>query len=474
MIENLANYCYQLVDVNKDILDLKKYDRNHIFLMDNLNKYIASQPKFQKELNVLKTIYEQHNYISIDNIIDILDKNIIELNTIYKDYVHIVVLTENTYPYKSNFFFYLYFLKRYREITGNNIQYLYSDIRDILNYNNISYLTFNTNMNNIHKNDRNYLLIYCDDFSYSGSQLSNSFSDYDDYKYTTKINLANNINIYLNIIGALSTATNLFKKLVDKIIIPRESIKINNNIVDILLKLSTNEDMNYDNVKKIPAEIIDKIFNFILENDIYKITEKDDTILISRGELGDIYYNNIVKPLNCNIKLSLTYLDFKFPDLVSTLDTFCKLKVIDNNSKYLNYDDFSDKKILEKLYKENNVELSKKNIITKKSDKIPDDLKFIDSQKQYLQLINNFDVSATDIDKYIIDKKDNLICNHSSIKPFYKLLKYKNIIDDLECGQSNSINELYLYAKTKLLEKKCTESTNKYHKYKNKYLKTKI
>lgn len=86
MIDNLADYCYQLVDVNKKLLDLKIYDKDHKFLIDNLDKYIASQPKIKQQLNIL---YE-HIYKKIDSELYVNKKTLNEscntLNNKYNKY----------------------------------------------------------------------------------------------------------------------------------------------------------------------------------------------------------------------------------------------------------------------------------------------------------------------------------------------------------------------------------------------------
>jgi hypothetical protein len=82
--------------------------------MDNLNKLI----KFQKELNnidienqltVLQSIYKNIKYINTNDIITILDANVNELLTVYREYNHNLILSEKATPNKSNFFFCLYF-----------------------------------------------------------------------------------------------------------------------------------------------------------------------------------------------------------------------------------------------------------------------------------------------------------------------------------------------------------------------------
>ena len=483
-MQNLfASYCYILVHKNKNLLDLKKYNKEHNFLMDNLDKYIISQPKFQKELNILKNIYKHHIYIDIESIINILDNNIKEINTKYADYVHILILSKETSPKKSNFFFYLYFLKRYEEITGKKIIDIFNDIYDFLNdpicddYDKINTRDY---LIDDYPLDKKYLLIYCDDVSYSGSQLVANIIYKNDQ--TCKINLVDNIKIYFNIFGITNKANRLFNRIINKncIIIPDNTKKYNEDIIDILYKVSD-----------ISQQEDDKLNNFIIENDIYKIV-KDETLnkyYIIRGELGDLYYYSFIETLDktkhlFNLNLSLIYIDFKYPDNLSTIPNLCRLQTIDAKEYYIDYIKFieiyKDASIFQKLYDYNthNVDITdlfktynyNLDIIPwlKKGDKNPDELLYLDTNtKNYLQLINNFDIKI----KKIMNESKYILCNKYSIVPFYKSLKYidhNNIHYNFELPLKYSFENYTL-----ILSTQTRYITNKYTKYKSKYLQTK-
>ena len=510
MIENLANYCYQLVDINNDLLDLEKYDKNHIFLMDNLDKYIASQPKINQQLKMLyEHIYKNVNYISINQIIDILNNNIDELLEKYKDFIHIVILSRDMTNKKSNFFFYLYFLKKYKIKSGEKIKYVFNSIYELLNYDN-DIITLNHEYISDINPESKFLLIFCDDVSYSGSQLTDNFRNRDELKIIKRINFNKNIYIYLNIVGALTNAlllfekispTNYFNEVNYNIILPSKSLKINNDIINILINISEPNIENKYNYFNIPEKIKNNILDIIIKNDIYEIKpiKKDGNTIftISRGELGNIYYKTFIYRIFMDkINLSLTYLDFKYPDFLSTLPTLCRFKIYDDKGWHLDYNELIKKdssyiNIFKKLYepkvdyitissdivnidiiKELNNDIKLNNPNTKypwiiKYNKITvPDIKFLDKNKRYLQLINNFDL---EFDENI---ENDDICNKYCIEPFYKLLKYKNI--DGELYENNkTLNDSYLINKIKLLEESCSKLNNKYSKYKSKYLQTK-
>ena len=488
MYNYIANYCYMLVNKNRDLLDLTKYDKKHRFLIENLDKYIISQPNFKTELSILREIYNHHTYVDIETIINILDNNIIELNNKYVDYIHILILSNDTIPNKSNFFFYLYFLKRYEEITGKRIRHIFENIYHFLKLPDC----LHDSKINIYKYlakdyplDKKYVLIYCDDISYSGSQLINNIIYNHDKK--CKINLVDNIKIYFNIFGVTRTAMSLFNHVINKnsIIIPEHTKKYDMNIQNILYKVSK---INPD------EEINDELRNFIIENDIYKIIKEEkyskDKIVdykyyITRGDLGDLFYYSFIEPLDkskdiMNLKLSLIYIDFKYPDNVSTIPNLCRLNTINDNEYYIDYkkfiDTYKDTKIFTELYEYHIYNVDITDLIKsynykidtipwiKKGDKNLDDLLYLDNNtKNYLQLINNFDKK----EKYMNDYYTS--CNKYSIVPFYKSLLYKdinNLIYDRDKSIMVTFNE-YIMFNNKYI-------TNKYHKYKNKYLKTKI
>lgn len=500
---SLIDYLYGLVDINKKKLDLTLYDQKHNFLKENFKKYIDIQKKLkvniEQQLNILDKIYENIIYIPIDKIVAILDSNIMELKTTYKDYNHILVLSKYAVPTKSNFFFYLYFLHRYEFLTGERIKFVINSIYDVSNYekcdkNIITYsdeipIEFNFNKLNVDKNKKN-LLIFCDDFSYSGKQLTENFN-LNENTYGKSLKYDNNTFIFLNIIGAMkNTAIKLFNTIVpNNIIIPinakiiPENTQTNDNIYSIINKLCAENNK----IRIYNRQSFLTLLDFILEHDIYRIIEgknqntKKSEYYFMKGELGMIY-TDIDK-----FKLSLVYLDFKYPDAISTLSTFCKYDLYNNNEYYLNFNEFkklifenvningiiypmvSGYDLIKILYDNpfinmilpekdyNNKDIINESILESinkdpkliskypwliKYDKISDEdlntLEFIDKKKKYLKLINNFgillntseDQKNNFIDEeQILKKIDNslLFCNEVSIIPFYKSINYSNM-----------------------------------------------
>lgn len=542
---SLIDYLYELVEINKQNLDLTIYDQKHVFLKENFKKYIDIQKKLKvnisKQLNILEKIYENIIYIPIDEIVGILESNIMELHTTYKDYNHILVLSKYGVPTKSNFFFYLYFLYRYENITGEKIKFVINSIYDVSNYekcdkNIMTYsdeipIEFNFKKLKVDENKKN-LLIFCDYFSYSGKQLTENFN-LNENTYGKSLKYDSNTFIFLNIIGAMkNTAVKLFNTIVpNNIIIPvRAKIipaekETNDNINSIIKKLWTENNKT----RMYKRQSFLSLLDFILEHDIYRIVKKKNLdngkmeYYFMKGELGMIY-NDMDK-----FKLSLVYLDFKYPDAISTLSTFCKYDLYNEQNIYLNYDQFKNLifenvnvngyiypmargyDLMKILYEESfiNMILPEKNsngidIINEtimksiedksetiknypwliKYDKISDDdlntLQFIDKKRNHLKLINNFGILINpsrdpDYDfiseKTILKKIDNplLFCNETSIIPFYKSINYLNM-DYKSINRNKNLYTNYIEHNINIFKNKICAVQSKYNKYKNKYL----
>ena len=135
-MDKFVNNIYNFVELNKDYLTnqylmspKQNINENIKFNIDNFMIYYNSiqNPTIKKLLDIYKYIYENVTYISIDKTIEIINNNIEELNTLYKDYEPILIIGD-TRPQKSNFYFMLYFLYNYNIKTGKKINNMFIKI----------------------------------------------------------------------------------------------------------------------------------------------------------------------------------------------------------------------------------------------------------------------------------------------------------------------------------------------------------
>jgi hypothetical protein len=305
---DFINFCYYIIDNNIDIFDLSIHTENKSINLSNLYNYISSNQSCSvKYLNFIKVIFENIKYISNDEAIRILDDNIDEIINTFSEYNHILFISNDFDNIKkSNFYFTLYFLKRYRDISGKIIDdIVYSD-----------YLTpiFN---------DKKNLIILCDDVSYSGQQIVetlisknlNNYLDNIKKKYSSFM-----ISIYLNIFGYTDIANNYICEYMPftysgltvnsiKILFPQNQQPIVNKISKVLQKISGSVNIFL---------ISENIFN----NDI--LIYKKNNILSSLFFLFEYYDYNLV------------YLFLKYPDKFSIYPSFCAIELLDSKTETFN------------------------------------------------------------------------------------------------------------------------------------------
>ena len=461
---NLSNDCYEFIEQNKLFFDLKKYDIDHAINIDKINEYISHQTCSIEFFNFIKKLLESVKYISCDEIIQILNKNIEEICNFIDNkeikYIPILITTDSILT-KSNVYFTLYFLYNLN-IKSKKIDYIYKDIKDILinpeqwiKHNIINYETYNSPQ---------FLFIICDDITYSGNQISTNFQPKLSYG-KNKFDIPSNFYIYFNFIAFLPQAITKINSVIESknLIIPQNSILIK----DDDSCSSVNQFIKNNNINT-------KLY------DSY-IIKKNNNKYILESQINNYLYNT---------KASLVYPFYKYPDHVSTFTNICFVKNmnsdiyvlnIDNFNKYFNID--NDKFILHFDY---NLEIFINNIINDHNqvqniislinnfwNQNISDINWIDkcnniTSNDYIQFINNGNYTQfnknNDPAHYNI-YNDTTKC-YNIIKSFYKNLnytflnikieKYDNLSDIIE-KYNNLSNNYY----------------NKYIKYKNKYIKYK-
>ena len=121
---NIHTLCYDFIEKNIQLFDLKQYDQNHSINLELLDNYVGKQTCSEKYFELLKYIYKQSTYIGCDTFIQIYTSNIKELNERFAD-KEIILL----FPYlelnKSNYFFTLYFIYLYNAILLKKINYIF-------------------------------------------------------------------------------------------------------------------------------------------------------------------------------------------------------------------------------------------------------------------------------------------------------------------------------------------------------------
>lgn len=322
-MKNISEVCYNFISQNTGLFDLKKFIVDHSVDFDLLDNYVSKQTCSKNYFQLLQYVYKQSTFIECDTFIQKYTSNINELNEKYDD-KEIIVLFPYLDTNKSNFYFTLYFLYLYNFITSNKINYVFSYKRDDNKMNKIDISTLSLT--------KEPLLVVCDDFLYSGSQLSMTISN------LPLICSSDDINIYTCIVGMTNKAVNKFskeklienqkEKLIENqkdeeeaiycsynVIFPENILIISKNLKSVLRDKMVEEGIYNDMLSE-----TEQIYNYILLNDMY-ILENNGNKLYAVGQFSNLYYN---------LNNTLIYLFFKYPDIISTVLTMCVLEQFPN------------------------------------------------------------------------------------------------------------------------------------------------
>jgi len=309
-----SNICYDFIDKNIELFDdLETYNINHEFNRDLFIKYIESQKCSAKYFNLIKYLYENRTYISYDIALQQFTDNISELKEKYNEKELILIFIQKE-PHKSNYYFTLYFLYLYRKLTGKKIEYVFFE-------ENISMDGF-----------INPLLILCDDFIYSGNQITQNIKKLSYHKNSNE-----KLQLFLHIIGRTESSLQKLNSIENIEIIYPEKIFIEKKTILSLLCDKINENtkisdfiLNQDG--SLSTDDQKMIEDYIIDNDMYILNVEQDKLYVT-GQL----YNSFEY-----LGLSLIYLFFKYPDNLSTITTMCGIKNY-KNVYTINYDVFTKK-----------------------------------------------------------------------------------------------------------------------------------
>ena len=316
MTTNISTLCYDFIEQNIHLFDLSQYDVDHSMNFELLDYYVSKQTCSEKYFELLRYVYRQSTYIDCRTFIQQYTNNINELNERFNNRELIVL-----FPYleinKSNFFLSLYFLYLYNSILSKKINYVFSYIKRNKKTNIIDISTLSLT--------REPLIIVCDDFLYSGGQLALSVAHF-------PLICSNTLNVYACIVGMTSASIEKFskQKLQDlgkddyaeeepltpvincsyDVIFPQHNLVIDRN-----LKIVIRDKMFADGFYNDTISETTQIYDYILLNDMY-ILEIMNNKLYAVGQFSQLYYN---------LKNTLIYLFFKYPDLISTVLTMCIL-----------------------------------------------------------------------------------------------------------------------------------------------------
>lgn len=358
---NISKICYDFITQNISLFNLSQYDVDHSINFELLDYYVRNQTCSEKYFQLLYYIYRQSTYINCETFIQHYTFNINELNENFND-KEIIVL----FPYldinKSNFFLTLYFLYLYNFILSKQINYVFYYKRKDKKFNTIDISTLSLT--------KEPLFIVCDDFLYSGGQLSLSIAN-------LPIICSDSIDIYACIVGTTSKAIENFsrEKLIKlgkndydedeeepincsyNVIFPRNNLVIDTTLRTILRDKIIAEGLYNDTLSENR-----QIYDYILLNDMYILEIINDN-LYAVGQFSKLYYN---------LNNTLIYLFFKYPDLISTVLTMCVL------NQYLNTYTVSIDKLVSpisiKKYPGNGNQLIHKFEITQQLFQEPQDL----------------------------------------------------------------------------------------------------
>jgi hypothetical protein len=495
---NLNEICYKMIEENKELYgDLKQYDIDHSEQFEITEKFLSNQTCCNRYYNFLKEIFKNTKYISCDEIIDILDKNVDELiSYISSGYIPILITTVDSIT-KSNIFFSLYLLIKL-ESKGYKIDKIYDSFKTILvNKDNERSIELFKPEISIRETDK-VLIILCDDVSYSGRQIyehiATEYNEFFDPIYK-KRNFNQNVKIFLNVVGLLPKALKQINKAF-----------YNSPSTNLIIPKNTflpSETEKYTNIKILIESLLEgseTIDNFLKLNDCYTLIRNEDIISLKSKMTVDGMFDYRSSLGSVSLEQSLVYLFMKYPDAQSTYGKLCSIEFLENVLT-LNVDKFittfsltnklfcdhiNDNMTILDLLKKLEVpeaEAIVKNIIDNYEKILAGDIKiewldvaindssfnekiFKNDKGKWLKTINNF---SSD-EQYIKDFNGKCFMSKqkSVIKPFYDNLR--PTINSTTIRPVSTLMDIYLQNKTYERENSLLK---KYLKYKGKYLKIK-
>jgi len=315
MSENISDLCYEFIDANLNYFDLEKpeFSKDHKIAIEKLEEYTNQQTCSSSYFRLMLDIYKKSHYIGPKEFIQYYTSSV---NKLHSDEKNIILLLpgykfnpgEQVDFTKSNYYFTLYFMKLYRDVTGEKMKNVYPMIIKGGKHVYINELNIDGIIDKLKETTgKESALVICDDFSYSGEQLSYIIGDV--------IPVRQKVDLYLVICGMTNTAKIKLAGIKSKY--NYDKPKVNINIIFPDEGGYFLDENDFSSVLK----------NIMIENKVLMMSQDEyikqhDMFLISKH--GDtLYVNRQFNHLYGRITNSLTYPFFKYPDHVSTLTKMC-------------------------------------------------------------------------------------------------------------------------------------------------------
>ena len=358
---------------NINIINGNKYKIDLTYINQILQSKLSEQEKAHYKL--LKFILEESNneYINADQIIDIYEKN----------YEHIVRLLKIPAPSgktkklvlyvptrqkdKSNFWISLFF-KKFLEKKGVIIDYMIDTMNRVSS----------TDIQNefLNHDSQHYLVVICDDVSYSGQQLTLTT-----YEHLTFSPLK--VNLFFNLLGYSDNAKKRLENAEKKSSVGTLIFGAGSKYPLLKISAKFNKDQT-NNVLYLKAIKDNRVvatnpgtmaFVGLLLNDTFfvkNISTYGNPVCFSSQiyNLTEYYETKNIHDRNGSIQ----YLPFKYPDSLSTINNMCRLfrlenKIIFRVDRLIHYINRPDLSELEKLNFFAD-KLIKKNLVIDDSSKV--------------------------------------------------------------------------------------------------------
>lgn len=289
------------------------------------NKYFDNFHKFLLEY------YKKSQYISVNTVVEMYDEHISNIIHLSKKYEIILVTTR--YTTKSNFWLTMYIYGKLRN-TGVNMKYAFQELDNFAPNSCYGSCWDEYKFLSEHSNGKKFLCLLVDDVVYSGTQIVEHIKG-----LCNKIRkIEPNIYIYLCIVGSTMGGLNNIIRSVDDAshILGLNNIIVINYAYQItgkILKLDKSMiDKIFSNEEEIPHKYIMNFIkndSFYLTYDIVKIDNiKKITNIKMKSKLLDFMIDNM------SISHTTAYLEYKYPDNMSTVQNLCFTK-IDNGIELL-------------------------------------------------------------------------------------------------------------------------------------------
>lgn len=325
--EKFMKYLYSILNEKEDLFDPSKLEDLDLSTDGSKLQSIESEV-LKPYIEFYQQILSNMTFVDKTTFFNRINKNLDEIAEKNKSH-EIIFISTGDDKSKSNFWLTMYSI-RYLSAKGIKLSYAYNILANIVPVDEEAFgMGCETQRIEkaeyeklIKKTNKKLLLVFCDDISYSGNQLSGHVAGYC-FPYSEmygmpQLDIPDNVEIYFNLYGFTDGSINKLRDAVSykdrsKLIFPKDYVTMK-TFKNVLVEI-TNVDL---------SENLTDLYKAIVDRDCFSVFLEQDKPMV-RSMFASRFPNS-----NDEWDLSLSYLFFKYPDAQSTVSNMCFFEIPQN------------------------------------------------------------------------------------------------------------------------------------------------